>query len=459
MIALIVLAGAVAAAVKISSVMSSEGASPRLTHTIARGDLVVTVTSQGLVESSENTEIKCQVRGRNAVLWIVESGTTVKPGDELVRIDPLFLQEQIDERTKYAHWSQSAADRSAATVARSILAVSEYEEGRYLNEVMIQEKDLVIAEAALKTAENRLSHTKVMAKSRYISELEVEEKEFAVEQAKLSVELKRTQLDVLKRFTKKEQSQTLSGELKAIKATHEANAERAMADASRRDRALAEVQHCVVKAPRGGLVIHPNAASWESGPIAEGTRVYKDQVMLLMPDLSRMQVKVGINESVVDRVKVGQNASVKLADMTLEGTVSSVASITKPAGWWTANEVNYDTTISLPAGHGLRPGMSAEAEVIIASYEDILTIPVAAIVEAGDDHFCWVQTADGPKRRPIRIGDSNGIFTVVEQGLAEGDEVILNPVAFGEPELAESASTETEESVPDASPVEKKPGK
>jgi HlyD family secretion protein len=445
-LAVVVLAGVVAAVVKISSVTSSEGASPRMTYTIARGDLVVTVTSQGLVESSENTEIKCQVRGRNAVLWIVESGTTVKPGDSLVRIDSLFLQEQIDERTKYAHWSQSAADQSTANIARATLAVSEYEQGRYISEVMSQEKDLVVAEAALKTAENRLSHTRVMARSKYISELDVEEKTFAVQQAKLNVELNRTQLDVLKRFTKKEQSQTLSGELKAITATHKANAERATADASRRDRALDEVQHCVVKAPRGGLVIHPSAANWESGPIAEGTRVYKDQIMLLMPDLSKMQVKVGINESVVDRVKVGQKASVKLADMTLEGTVSSVASITKPAGWWTANEVNYDTMISLPAGHGLRPGMSAETEVTIASYEDVLTIPVAAVVESGDSHFCWVQTAQGPMRRPLKIGDSNGVFIVVDQGLAEGDEVILNPIAFGEPELADSEPAEESES-------------
>ena len=445
-LAMVVLAGVVTAVVKLSTVMSSESASSRMTHTITRSDLVVTVTSQGLVESSENTEIKCQVRGRNAVLWIVESGTTVKPGDELVRIDSLFLQEQIDERTKYAHWSQSAADQSTANVARATLAVPEYEQGRYISQVMSQEKDLVIAEAALKTAENRLSHTRVMARSKYISELEVEEKTFAVQQATLNVELNRTQLDVLKRFTKKEQSQTLSGELKAIKATHKANAERATADASRRDRALDEVQYCVVKAPRGGLVIHPSAANWESGPIAEGTRVYKDQIMLLMPDLSRMQVKVGINESVVDRVKVGQKVSVKLADMTLEGTVSSVASITKPAGWWTANEVNYDTMISLPAGHGLRPGMSAETEVTIASYKDVLTIPVAAVVESGDDHFCWVQTAEGPKRRPLKIGDSNGIFIVVDQGLAEGDEVILNPIAFGEPELADSEPANESES-------------
>jgi len=441
-VALLVLVGVVAAVVKFSSVMSSEDAGRRLTHTIGRGDLVVTVTEQGLVESSENKEVKCKVRGRNAVLWIIESGSIVEPGDELVRLNSLFIQEQIDERTKYAHWSQSAVDQSAANVARATLAVSEYEQGRYLSEVMTQEKDLVIAEAALKTAENRMGHAKLMAKSKYISELEVEEKEFAVKQSQLNVDLKRTQLDVLTRFTKKEQSQTLSGSLKAITATHGANAERATADASRRDRALDEIQHCVVKAPRGGLVIHPNAAKWESGPIAEGTSVYKDQVLLLMPDLSKMQVKVGINESVIDRIKVGQKAAVKLSDQTLEGTVSSVASITKPAGWWTGNEVNYDTLVALPAGHGLRPGMSAAVEVIIAAYQDVLTIPVAAVVESGDHHFCWVQTADGPQRRPLKVGDSNGVFTVVEQGLAEGDEVILNPIAFGEPELAESEPAE-----------------
>ena len=51
-LAVVVLAGVAAAVVKISSVMSSESVSPRMTHTITRGDLVVTVTSQGLVESS-----------------------------------------------------------------------------------------------------------------------------------------------------------------------------------------------------------------------------------------------------------------------------------------------------------------------------------------------------------------------------------------------------------------------
>ena len=59
--------------------------------------------------------------------------------------------------------------------------------------------------------------------------------------------------------------------------------------------------------------------------------------------------------------------------------LSEVAEVTKPAGWWTGNEVRYDTLVELPPEGGLRPGMSAEVEVLIAEYENVLTIPVAAV--------------------------------------------------------------------------------
>ena len=419
-----------AAAALIATTMSSKEAGPQLTHTIARGDLLVTVIEQGILESAENTEIKCKVRGQNTVIWVIESGSMVEPGDELVRLDSLFIEEQIDERTKYAHWSRSSAERSAADVARAELAVLEYQQGRYVSELMTLEKDLVIAEAKLRSAKNMLNHAQRMAESDYVSDLEVEEKEFAVKQAELDVEVKKTEIDVLKRFTQAEQLQTLKGDLTASKANHKANAERAMADASRRDRALEEIQYCVVRAERSGLVIHPNAAQWEAAPIAEGATVHKDKVLLLMPDLSKMQVKVGIHEAIIDRLREGLSARVTLPDKALDGTVSSVASVTRPAGWWTGNEVKYDTLIQLPSVKGLRPGMSAEVEVIIARYQDVLKIPVAAIVESEDAHYCWLKTVDGAQRRPIVLGDSNDVFTIVEQGLKEGDEVVLNPLAF-----------------------------
>ena len=50
------------------------------THTITRGDLLVTVTEQGTLESSNNLEIKCKVRGDNTIIWVIESGTEVQAG-------------------------------------------------------------------------------------------------------------------------------------------------------------------------------------------------------------------------------------------------------------------------------------------------------------------------------------------------------------------------------------------
>jgi len=149
-----------------------------------------------------------------------------------------------------------------------------------------------------------------------------------------------------------------------------------------------------------------------------------------MPDLSKMQVKVGIHESIVDRIKPGQATRVTLPDKTLDGKVSSVASVARPAGWWTGNVVKYDTIIELPSVEGLKPGMSAEVEVIMDQYTDVLTIPVAAVLETAEGDFCWVKTPEGVKRRTLQLGDTDDSFIVVKAGLKEGEAVVLNPLAF-----------------------------
>ncbi len=405
---------------------------PLLTSVVRRGDMEVTITAQGLLESAENEEIKCKVRGRNTVTWVIESGTFVKPGDVLVRLDTRFIEEQIDERTKYAHWSRSAAEQSAGAVRRAELAIEEYQQGRFVEERMSLEKEIVVARARLQSAREILAYTKKLAESGYVNEFEVEEKEFAVRQAQLDLEVLRTQLRVLQDYTKKERLAQLKGEYAAIKATHEANVERAQADASRRDRALEERKHCTVRAHRAGLVIHPNAARWENAPrIYQGATVYKDRVMLLMPNLDKMQVKVGVHEAVIDRVRVGMKARVRLATQTLEGTVQKISSVTRPPGWWTGNEVRYDTIVALPKGRGLRPGMSAEVEIVVAEYEDVVQVPVAAVaqevVNGKEITFCSVKDGSVIRKRRVTLGDSNGVFTIVQSGLVPGDEVLLNP--------------------------------
>jgi multidrug efflux pump subunit AcrA (membrane-fusion protein) len=409
---------------------SSRQIDPELTHTIMRGDLIVTVTEQGTLESADNTEIKCKVRGNNTIIWVIESGSVVKPGDELVRLDTLAIEDAIAERTKYAYWTMSGAERARADVARAQLAIPEYLEGRYRSQLMTLEKDLTIARSNLLTAQNILAHTEKMADRGYVSGLDVEDKTFAVTQAELNIDVKKTQIDVLKQFTKAMELETLNGNLNAAKARYAAETERNQQDAARRDLAIEELEYCVMKAERSGLVIYPVAEKWKRAPeIEEGATVHRDQILLLMPDLSRMQVKVGIHESMVDRIKPGLAARITLPEKTLDGEVSSVAAVTRPAGWWTGNVVKYDTIVKLPSVEGLKPGMSAEVEVIINRHEDVLTIPVTAVVETAQGDFCWVKMAEGVKRHSLQLGDTNDNFIVVEAGLDEGDEVVLDPMA------------------------------
>ena len=123
-------------------------------------------------------------------------------------------------------------------------------------------------------------------------------------------------------------------------------------------------------------------------------------------------------------------AKVQLQGLTLVGSVGEIAEVTRPAGWWTGNVVKYDTIIKLEPHSGLKPGMSAIVDVVLAKHDDVLTIPVAAIVDSDGGFYCWVQSTEGVKQRVIKLGDSNDEFTVVLDGLTEGEQVILNPLAF-----------------------------
>lgn len=403
---------------------------PIATHHVTRGDLVVSVTEQGTLESAENTEIKCKVRGENTIIWVIESGSFVKAGDELIRLDTLAIEDAIAEQTKAAHLTQSGAERAKADMDCAELAIPEYLEGRYLTALMTLEKTLTVAKSNLLTAQNMLAHAETMDRRGYVSGLELQEKRFAVTQAELHVGVTETQIKELKAFTKAMEVETLNGALNAARASYDAEAERARMDAARRDLAREELKNCVVTAQRDGLVIYPISHHWKKTPdIEEGATVHKDQVLLLMPDLSRMQVKVGIHESVVEKIEPGMTARITITGHSLTGEVVTVAPVTRPGGWWSGNVVKYDTIISLPSVAGLKPGMTAEVELIIDRHEDVLTVPLTAVIETSQGTFCWIQTDSGLERRTLELSDSDHDFAVVRTGLQLGDEIVLDALA------------------------------
>ena len=447
------VAVAATAATLISSALSPRESASTLTYTIARGDLLVTVIEQGTLESSNNTEITCKVRGLSTVTWVIPGGTVVEPGDELVRLDTKVIEESYSLTKTNTHIATATLARTNANVAKAEIAIDAYLKGRYRVQRKSLEKELAIAKRNLRSARTMLGNSERLFEQGYVTELEVEGNEFTVTQAELELKVRQTEIHVLERFTKAMELETLRGNLTASKSKRQADEAGLTMEKARRRRAEDELASCVIKAKRGGLVIYPSAAAWKDTPdITQGATVRKDQVLLLMPDLSKMQVIVGIHESIIDRIKPGLAARVTLPDRTLEAKVHSVASVTRPAGWWTGNVVKYDTLIELPSVEGLKPGMSAEVEVIIARHRDVLTIPVAAVVETQEGDFCWVETAEGVKRRSLQLGDTNDVFIVVAAGLEEGGEVVLNPVASLEQAQADAAKTLDEtKKEPDAS--------
>jgi len=420
--------------IAVPSTGSSQDSGPRLTHTVKRSDLIVTVMEHGTLESSENTEIKCKVRDAAIpITWVIASGSDVKPGDVLVRLATLAYEDRLNMVSKWVHSSRAGLARSTANTKRAQLAVSEYLEGRYQTQLMTLQKDLAIAESNLRTARNMLAHAEIMAQRGYVSALDLERSAFAVTQAELNVGVKQKEISVLTDYTKAMELKTLNGDLEASQARHEANKAQVKNAEAQLLLCQGDLENCVVRAERSGIVIYPTGKPWEHVPeIEEGANVYMGQTMLLMPDLTRMQVKLGIRESYIDRMKTGLKAHVALPNRTLDGEVASVAAVTGPAGWWNGNAVRYDTIVELPSTPGLIPGMSAEVEIILAEHRNVLTIPVAAVVEAGQDAFCWVKTPAGAEPRSIQLGDTNGRFTVVEAGLEEGEAVVLHPFAFEE---------------------------
>jgi HlyD family secretion protein len=402
-----------------------------LTHTIERKSLEVTITEQGTVQSSENTEIKCRVRGFSTVTYIIDAGTDVKEGDVLVQLDTKRVEDAISKHTTESHTARATLEGSIANLNECLLAEDAYFEGEYKTRVQSLQSQLKVARNNLETAEMHLKKSRSMFNQGFVTLLEVESNEFTVTRAKLELEVVETNLSVLEKYTKNMRLETIRGNLAAAKSKKEADESGLAMDEGRRDRAKKELELCVIKATKPGLVIYPSSAAWKDTPdVTVGAGVRRDQTLLLMPNLSKMQVKVGVHESIIARVHVGMDANVTLANRVLKGKVTSVASVARPAGWWTGNVVKYDVIIDVPPLEDLKPGMTAEVDLLLATYEDALVIPVASVTQTDVGCFCWVKRGDGYVRNPILLGDGNEIFLVVEQGLEAGDEVALSPQAI-----------------------------
>ncbi|MCX6640323.1 MAG: efflux RND transporter periplasmic adaptor subunit, partial [bacterium] len=147
-----------------------------------------------------------------------------------------------------------------------------------------------------------------------------------------------------------------------------------------------------IYAPMDGIVSQLNK---EPGEIALGAQFSQD-IIMTVADLNKMEVEVEVDENDVIHIALQDTAKVRIdafPDTTFKGLVREIAHTAITRGLGTQEEItNFQvkiTLLDLPSG--LRPGMSATADIITEVREDALQVPIQCIVlkmpkkEAGKD--------------------------------------------------------------------------
>ena len=103
------------------------------------------------------------------------------------------------------------------------------------------------------------------------------------------------------------------------------------------------------------------------------------ETMCVIYDLSYLEMTLDVDELDILDIQVGQKAEITadaISDRTFEGVVTSISS----AGTTSGGTTTYPVTIRIDDTGSLMPGMNATAVIDIASAEDALSVPNAAIV-------------------------------------------------------------------------------
>lgn len=428
---------------------SVDAAASLQTHKVTRGVMRVTVTEDGNVESARNDDVKCTIQGGSNILWIIEEGKVVTKGTELVKLDASLIEEQLRTQRIAYERARSTLIQAEEDLAVKTIAVKEYLEGTYLQALQTAEANIVIANENLRNAENTFEHSERMFRKGYINQLQLEGNRFAVERAKLDRAAAETAKKVLVEFTRNKTVKELESAREAAHAKMLAEKEATNLEKFKLDRLNEQLKACVITAPQDGMVIYANEqASFRSGTsqviIEEGARVRESQTIIRLPDLTQMQVKALINETKVEKVQPGMMAQIKIRDDRFTGEVKSVASQAEPTKWSSSTVKDYAAIVKIDetlTNGRLKPGMTAEVEIIVQELEKVLTVPLLGVVEIGAKYYCWVKTSGGKfERRVVKIGANNDRFIEIQDGLNEGDEVVLNPRSMF-PEARESLET------------------
>jgi HlyD family secretion protein len=447
----------------------SADASAPLTYTATIDSFDVRIPLNGEMKANRNLEIRNQVEGQTTILSLVPEGTRVNEGDVLVTLASDAIKDKLEESrirldnavaatvnsqesVRIQEMQNESDIKTAETDAElARLAYEQFDKGDSKTQLDTLTTALENANTDLERKVKDLARVKELAVKQFVSDNDVLDAVIAERDSRNKLATAEMNLKVWKQYTEPMQRQTLqrkmdqtAADLERTKAKANANLLLKQADL----RAKQSTQHveetrykgfqeqlaaCTIKAPQAGLVVYQTSVGgWQNqGPIEEGATVRQNQVLIQLPDTTKMQVEVRLAEQLTDQVKKGQEAVVTVDAVpgkVFHGKVDGIAVLPDSSNRWAnPNLKEYPTTILLDGlDPALKPGMSAKAEILVDRLDNVLAVPLQAVFTSGGEAYVFVGDNQHYERRSVVTGERSSIKVEIKEGLKAGEVVLLS---------------------------------
>ena len=425
-----------------------------------------------------SAELEIQLEGFTQLL--VEQGQRIKVGDFLAgdvacELDSSTLIESELKQQIRVTGAQASLEKAANNLtiqittnekfmaaAKLAKVLAELDEKTYTSEGGEYDQSLQTILGAIKKNEEDLAiaqeeydRVRELARKGYTSLYNLEAARVAVTQQRIVLDVKKGELAVLKNFTYERTTKELNELAKETvldikRATQEAKAAMDQMEADLKAARLTlelenetlyrlrrQIADCRLVAPQAGEVVYATQSSRRSEPIViePGAQVRERQAIIKLPDLGQMKVASRIHESRIRQVKEGQLVDISVSSLPgleFHGRLDTVASLPVAADWPYRNQMEFESVITIIDSAEmvaqLKPGMGTELHIIVEQRDvAVLQVPVQSILPIAGEFFTYVQTDRGPERRSLVVGKSNDEFMEILDGVAFGENVILNP--------------------------------
>ena len=184
-----------------------------------------------------------------------------------------------------------------------------------------------------------------------------------------------------------------------------------------------------ITAPISGTIIEKDAKV--------GDAVKAGDTLCIVYDLSYLEMGINVDELQISSITVGQKVQISadaVPDKTYVGTVTRVSM----KGTSNSGTTTYPVTIRIDDTDGLRPGMNANAEIVVAEAKNALVVPNAAVMRgsyvlvtkdspSAANADTTMEAPEGFVYVPVKTGVSDDDYTQIVSGIQEGDTIGYDP--------------------------------